>query len=242
MKKSFLKKLSRMARDGDPDAVEMLAKAVEELVGDPGLEGEATVVIAAQAEPENVPAEAAAGEAAEDEDMMTAILEKLDRLIGLLAPAEEEAAADEEGEKEEAEEENPSDLPEELAALVEQAVEAAREGENMLPEDVAAIVEEVVAEGEAEASSVLEPEEADCGGRSTADSLRAALKAIRPALVGMNDYDRNRVCADIARRVKFTVSDSKDYAALVGSRGKKTVGNVDLGRQIMARRNPNYKK
>ena len=244
MKKSFLKKLSRMARDGDPDAVEMLAKAVEELVGDPGLEGEATVVIAAQTEPETAPAEAAGGETAGDEDIMAAILEKLDRLIGLLAPAEEEAAADEEGEEEDAEEENPSDLPEELAALVEQAVEAAREGENMLPEEVAAIVEEVVAEGEAEASSVLEPEEAeaDCGGRSTADSLRAALKAIRPALVGMNDYDRNRVCADIARRVKFTVSDSKDYAALIGRRGKKTVGNVDLGRQIMARRNPNYKK
>ena len=241
MKKSFLKKLSRMARDGDPEAIEALAEAVEEILEDPAAEGEAAVVIAAQAEPETAPEEPAAAEPTGDEDVMAAILEKLDRLIALMTPAQAEPAADEEGGEEEAGESH-SDLPEELAEVVEEAVEAAREGENMLPEEVAAIVEEVVAEGDPDISSVLEPEEQDCGGRNTADTLRVALKAVRPTLLGMNARDRNRVCADIARRLKFTVSDSRDYAALACGRGKKTADTADLGKQIMARRNPNYKK
>ena len=238
MKKSLLKKLTCMARDGDPEAVEALAEAVEEMIATPSTEPEtAAAVVAAKTGPDPVPEAEPAGEipaAAGVSEGVAAVLERLDRLIALLTPADS-AVSDEP-------DEGPGELPEELAEVVEEAVEAVAEG-NALPEEVAAIVEEVIAEADPEASVVLEPEEAeDCDAKNTGDTFRQALRAIRPALREMSPRDSSRVCADIAARLGFVpgqkVTDDRVPA------GRKT-GNeeayADLGKRIMARRNPTYK-
>ena len=243
MKKSLLKKLTLMARDGDPEAIEALAEAVEEIIEEPEAVA-AAVEPAAETEPEAEPEEAAA----EDSDILAAILERLDRLIALLAPA--------------ASDEDPADpsgaLPEELAEVVEEALEAA--GEPMAaPEpvpgevaEIAAIMEEVLSgealpdESPTEASVVLEPDDPaadadDPDSRCSADALRAALTAIRPALKGMSRAGRRKVCADIAARLnRQRAADSRKYAALLSTRKHAARDHADLGRRIMAKRNPNY--
>ena len=239
MKKSLLHKLSRMARDGDPEAIEALAEAVEELIDVPSDPEPAATVIVTETEPEpgtdpvtadeDIPAAPAALP-----DGISAILEKLDQLITLLTPAAPDAEPD------------PGELPEELAEVVEEAVEAASGTEPVLPEEVAAIVEEVIQEtDEPEASTVLEPEEpeTDCDDPlKSGDALRKALRAVRPALREMSPRDSSRVCADIAARLGYVPGRKATDTRLPADR--KTGGAnkyADLGRLIMERRNPTYK-
>ena len=125
MKKSLLKKLTRMARDGDPEAVEALAEAVEEIVEAPS--AEEVTVIAAAAEPETEPAvEVAPAEegvtVSVDNDTLTAILERLDQLIALLTPA-----AGDEDPAEAAAAPAPEEIPEELSEVVEEVLENVEE-------------------------------------------------------------------------------------------------------------------
>ena len=234
MKKSLLKKLTRMARDGDPEAIEALAEAVEEIVENPSGAPE-TVVIAAEtaAEAPEEPAaeteETPTGTA--DSDVLSAILERLDQLIALLTPAS--PAADGE----------PDPLAEQVAEIVEEAVEAA-ETAGASPEDAAALVEEIA---DPAASAVLE-QESDADGdedgplcRETGDALRAALQAVRPALKRMSRSERVRACADIAARLKKAGMDSGAYAGLMAAGYRRPANPADLGKQIMASRNPNYK-
>ena len=240
MKKSLLHKLSCMARDGDPEAIEALAEAVEEIIGTPPAEPEAAAVIAAETEPEPMPEPETAAEeipAASGAlpDGITAILEKLDQLITLLTPAVPDADPD------------PEQLPEELAEVVEEAVEAAAETGSDLPEEVAAIVEEIISEAEDPAvSSVLEPEEEsdeDCDNpQKNCDAFRKALRAVRPALREMSPGDSSRVCADIAARLGFVPGQKAVDSRLPVSR-KSGAENAyaGLGKQIMERRNPTYK-
>ena len=243
MKKSLLKKLTCMARDGDPEAIEALAEAVEEIIEAPSAEPEAAAaVIAAEAGPDPVPeAEAAAEEipavpaaAAVIPEGIAAVLERLDRLIDLLTPAAPAEIADA----------DPGDLPEELAEVVEEAVEAVAEGK-VLPEEVAAIVEEVIAEEDPDTSIVLEPEEAekDCTeAKNAGDTFRQALRAIRPALREMTPRDSSRVCADIAARLGFVPGQkATDDRLPEGRRTGTEEAYADLGKRIMARRNPTYK-
>ena len=118
------------------------------------------------------------------------------------------------------------------------------------PAEVAAMVEEIM---EPILSEVLEPEEAsqedECGDpeQPAADALRAALSAIRPALVRMPKKQRQKVAADIAARFRKqsgrNAADSKTYAALANAaRRRPAAVTADLGRQIMASRNANYRK
>ncbi len=247
MKKSLLKKLTRMARDGDPEAIEALAEAVEEIIEIPS---EEAAVIAAVTEPDPAPAAADPEPEVEpetetvavtvDSDGIAAILERLDRLIALVTPA----AVDEEPAAEEA-------LPEELAEVVEEALEAVEEtaGEpaaEEAAEEVAAVIEEVLSE---ETASVLEPEGTadecdDPDSRCTADALSAAMKAVRPMLVRMSKDDRRRVAAGIAARLRRK-SAGHDHllATLKDARPRPAApSEADLGKRIMAKRNPNYKE
>ena len=103
-------------------------------------------------------------------------------------------------------------------------------------------------------SEVLEPEEEaagdECGDpeeTSATDALRAALTAIRPALARMPKKQRRKVAADIAARLRKQsgrkAADGKTYAALAAaSRRKPAAVGADLGKRIMERRNPNYRK
>ena len=249
MKKSLLKKLTRMARDGDPEAVEALAEAVEQIIENPSANPAAeTVVIAAETgESPAAVLSAPEEESAEptltaDSDLFPAILERLDRLIALLTPAGPAASAADD---------DPGPLPEELAEAVEEAVEAA-ETANPAPadhmaEEIAAIMEEVVTnEADPAVSTVLEPEEEESDEDCTrsleiGDALRAAIRAIHPVLKRMSRRDRARVCADIAANLKHRGNDSRAYAALAAAGARHPANPADLGKKIMSSRNPNFK-
>lgn len=235
MKKSLLKKLTRMARDGDPEAIEALAEAVEEIMENPSGAPETTVAIAAGTEPEPAaePAETAGETPAEtaDEDILPAILERLDRVIALLSPAE--TASDDDP------------LPGELAEIIEEAVEAAEpDTAGATAEEIASLVEKVA---DPAVSTVLEQEsdgdgEESCGpSRETGDALRAALRVISPMLKRMPRSERRHVCQGIAANLKITGMDSGAYAALMAAGPCRGGSHAGLGKKIMASRNPNYK-
>ena len=80
---------------------------------------------------------------------------------------------------------------------------------------------------------------------TTGDALRAALKTVRPALARMPRKQRQRVCADIAarlRKAKRAGADSGTYAALAAARRTAPDSGPDLGRRIMEKRNANVRK
>ena len=219
MKKSLSKILARMAKDGD---IETVAEIIEEMIEPEGAAEAAAAAVAEEvAEAAETIAEdpAAVVETPEgativvDESTLADIVSRLDRLIELLTPGP-------------ASDENPM---EEIAEVVEEAIEAATAGEGgdpstafgmteeaigvtpevLEPEDVAEIVEEILEPVSMEAlSEVLDPlgdeceEEEEQEVLSTGDALRVALKAVRPALAKMPKKQRARVCADIAARLR----------------------------------------
>ena len=252
MKKSLVKKLVRMAKDGDPEAIEAVAELLEEVseaevieTAAPAAEPEAEEVAAVE-DPAVVVEMPEGNVVAIDEESFASILERLDRIIELLTPA--------------ARDEDPvEEIVEAVGEAVEEAVaEAAMEepgiaeefAEGTSPEEISEIVEGIV---EPVLSETLEEEPAgdECGDpeeeTSATDALRAALTAIRPALARMPKKQRRKVAADIAARMRKQsgrkAADGKTYAALAAaSRRKPAAVGADLGRRIMERRNPNYRK
>ena len=252
MKKSLSKILARMAKDGDietvaeiieemmePESAETPAEAVAEAIEEIAPVAEAAAAAAATAETEN--------ESATDEATLADIVTRLDRLIELLTPG---PVYDE-------------DPVEEITEAVEEAIEATTaEGEPLTdeempegiePEDVAEIVEEILEPVPMEAlSEVLDPLEDECEEEeqevlSSEDALRAALKAVRPALAKMPKKQRARVCADIAARLRKPAgrrgTDAGVYAAIAAGKRRAGRGNpADLGKRIMATRNINCRK
>ena len=109
-----------------------------------------------------------------------------------------------------------------------------------------------------EPSTVLEPEEeealTDCDdpacnrNEATADALRAAMRAFRPALAKLPEKDRKKVCADVAARIRKSNAKKKRagsagvYAALARGRDRKADEGNALGKRIMATRNANLRK
>ena len=232
MKKSLSKILARMAKDGD---VETVAEIIEEMI-----EGEAS-----EPEPVDEAAEepAAVVETPEgttvvvDEAALGDIVSRLDQIISLLTPA---PAADE-------------DPAEEIAEAVEEVIEAAAEVPEADPTgaaaEVAEIVEEVLeAEAGGDVPEVLLADEDECEEPrqeviSTGDTLRAVLKAVRPALAKMPKKQRERISADIAARLNGKSARTGVYSAMADAARKRSpVPGPDLGKKIMASRNPNYKK
>ena len=238
MKKSLSKILARMAKDG---GVETVAEIIEEMI-----EGEASapepVEEAAEAVAEAAEEPAAVVETPEgttvvvDEATLGDIVSRLDQIISLLTPA---PAADE-------------DPAEEIAETVEEVIEAAEAPEadpTGAAAEVAEIVEEVLeAEAGSDVPEVLSADEDECGEHaqeviSTGDTLRAVLKAVRPALAKMPKKQRERISADIAARLNGKPARTGVYSAMAdAARRRSPVPGPDLGKKIMASRNPNYKK
>ena len=253
MKKSLTKLLARMAKDGDVEAV---AEFIEEMIEGEPINGSATGASAAEAvtevveevaeaatEPEVVVEIPEGTEVTVDEDTVSGIIERLDRLIELLTPAP--AASDE----------DPEELPaEEVAEVIEEVIEAVEEAktEEGIPEvnaveEVAEIVEAIL---EPDVSTTLEevvegdedpedPEET-CG----ADALRAALNAAAPRLAKMSRKQRRKAAADIAARVKKArgMGSNKGYDRAASAKFQKgSAAYAALGKRIMAARNANYK-
>lgn len=238
MKKSLSKILARMAKDGD---IETVAEIIEEMI-DPS----ADVPTPAAEEVEEAAAQVAEEPAAVvetpegntivvDEATLGEVISRLDQIITLLSPV---PAADE-------------DPAEEIAEAVEEAMEAVTEEAEGDPpgtaaEEVAEIIEEILepAAGE-ESSEILSDDE--CGEQepeviSTGDALRAALAAVRPVLAKMPKKQRKRVSADIAARLNGRPVRQGVYGAIGDSASRRTDTGPDLGRKIMASRNPNYRK
>ena len=244
MKKLYLKALSRMARDGDPEAVEALAEAVEEIIEAPAAEPETPAASAVQAPAEPAPAAPETGgepekEDAGDSDMLSAILEKLDQLIALLTPAA--PAADED---------DPSAMPEALSEVIEEALQAAEaDGEDVpestVPEEIQALMAEILDPdiSAAEESDAEEAENESSACRETADALRTTFRAIRPMMKYVPRRERRQMCVNIARNMDRTGADSAVYAALAKAGARRRAADpAELGKQIMNRRNPNYKQ
>ena len=231
MKKSLSKILARMARDGD---VETVAEFIEEMLEPEAaapevIVEEAETVVADEGEE---PAAAGGGDPAgpETAGILGDILSRLDQIISLLTPA----AADEAS-------------AEEVAEAVEEDIEAAEtEAAEETPdaaEEVAEIIGEILepdpgAEPETEGDE-CEPEPEVISAR---DALRAALKPLRPVLAKMPKKQRDRVCADIAARLNGKTVRRGIYGALNDASRKRPEPGPDLGRRIMAGRNPNYKQ
>ena len=248
MKKSISRLLARMAKDGDIDTV---AEFIGELIGEPEeTPAEAVAEAAAEAvEAVEEAVEAAAEEpatevvlpAATDEEGLAGVIERLDRLIALLTPA---APAGPAGDEEPAGEgEVTAETAEEIAEVVGEVVEAvaAEAGEEVPAEEAEEIAEMVETILEPDVSGTIGEEEADCGSGGkpcAADALSAALMAVRPVLGKMTPLQRRKVCADIAARLPRSSPNGADsrYAAVKASGGNP----ADLGKRIMASRNPNY--
>ena len=226
MNKPLANLLARIARDGDPATV---AEFIEEMIAE-----NAQATAPAQPEAAEAPAPVSAPEPAPeatvtlevpekrqitvDEDQLSGILERLDKLIALLTPPE--PAAD-------------TDPAEEIAEVVEEVLESA-EGAESLDET-----------GSAEPSGTLEEEKNPDGTPdplATKDTLRAVLRAVRPALAGMTPAQRRRVCGDIAANLgkPRRAGDARVYAGLAAARGASR-DLSSLGQRIMASRNPCYK-
>ena len=266
MKKSLVKKLVRMAKDGDPEAIEALAEMLE--MGEASTTasggyfveaevtrneqaprcGAATIEGAGEAvgDPEVVVETPSGNVVAIDEESFSGLLQRLDRIIELLAPA----ASDEEA----------AGPAEEIAEAVEEAIEAAAAeeaaaeavSEVLTPEDVAEIVEEVIEPDEGSGPIFNDPAEDECETEeqeaiSADDALRAALRAVRPALRQMPRRQRNRVAADIAARLRKPAArrgtDFNPYAAMSSAGPRKAKADPrELGRRIMAARNISCRK
>ena len=218
MKKSLTKLLARMARDGD---VETVAEFIEEMMGEP-----AGIPTDAEESPEEEPVTVEVPENREvtiDENALSGILQRLDQLITLLTAALDPApAADDDPAEEMAE------AVEEVAEVIEEVLET--EGDNTDPE-----VSETIEENPSADSCDPDPEIAR-------DALRAALLAVRPALAKMSPAKRRKISADIAANLRRNrgAADARVYAALAA--GKPAPRPLaDLGKRIMASRNPNYK-
>ena len=235
MKKSLTKLLARMAKDGDAETVaEFIEEMIEEKENTPGEVLEAPSEPNAEDPAPETPVTVEVPENREitiDNDLFAGVLERLDKLIALLTLPE--PAAD-------------SDLSEEVAEVIEEVLEsaeAAREdpAEN-LAEQVSEAVESIL---EPASSATLEENADECSEPETLetkDTLRAVLKAVRPALARMTPSQRQRVCGDIAANLRKSrkTGDSRVYASLASARKPKP-DHKDLGKKIMEKRNPCYK-
>ena len=168
-----------------------------------------------------------------DEESAAGILERLDRLIALLTEFLHPApAADEE-----------TSEAEEISEAVEEIIEAVQSGNSPASE-----IEEIVEAVLEEPSEI--PEEDECEEDpdrqevlTSRDALRAALAAVRPALMAMTPRQRRKVGRDMSARLypSRKGTDTGIYAALKSAR-KPEKDLRDLGKKIMAQRNPHYRK
>ena len=231
MKKSLTKRLARMARDGETEAVAEIMEALTE---------EKTPLAAQEEVPAGESVTLSVPENHEitiDEESLAGLLQRLDQLIALLnaglgtgeAPA---PAGDEDPDA--------GDIAEIVQEVIETAGETTAPAESA--ETIAEIVEEIVEPAAGLSATLTEGDEEENEDPAAEDALRAALKTFRPVLARMTPRERRRACADIAANLKKTRRgrDGKVYAAL--AKAHKPAPNLsDLGRKIMASRNVNYK-
>ncbi len=224
MNKSLCKALARMAKDGD---VETVAEIIGEMIDPAEPEQPETAPVTAE-EPEEQPAET--GETKNiiiDGDGLAGLLDRLDRIIELLAPA----AADE-------------DIDREVGEFILQALEAEEAEENARSGELTAAEEQPEPDepllqypGEEETiSRILEEQRAG-------DAVRVALKAVFPVLKTLPQKKQERMMERITARVIDSarrVSDGRGTHNMVTQTDGMAAPEsayAELGRRIMEKRN-----
>lgn len=231
-----------VARDAEPEEIEEAVDAIEALTS-----------TTAPAEPQ--PVEEGAADS-ENPDILNQILDRLTRLEEALAaraadgeedPAEgEEAPADAPAREPEEERDPLQELEDELAGEEEPEEPVAPDEDPEEPE--AHFVDPDEINGEDEDDPVEEEEETiDCRAR---DAFREAIRAVRPIISELPPAERRKAADAMAAQLrKASGLDGKavrnDYLRLKKARKKAADSQKDptgLGRSIMEKRNPNYKK
>lgn len=247
MKKSLSRILARMAKDGD---IETVAEIIEEMLSpEAAVEAADAEVMDHPAEAEEATekqeTEAPAVPLAVDADSLGKVMSRLDQIITLLTPAADAAVAGKDTEE-------AADTAGETADAVIADVESGKDGEAedaAAGEDTAQEPVMVDVDEEDEAPDILEEDESPCEQEviPAQDVLRTALRAIGPAIVGLPKKEQKRICEDVAARLHAQpgriAGDDGIYAAIASGRTKDPAANAaDLGKRIMAKRNPNYRK
>ena len=227
MNKSLCKVLARMAKDGD---VETVAEMIEEMI-EPADPEQAVRDPETETEPAEQPVETEETKnVIIDEDGLAGLLERLDRIITLLAPA-----AEDEG------------TVQEMAGILEETLKADEaEEEEQLSGELAAAMEELLDPDEPVPAEPGEDDEVSriVEEQRTGDALRAALAAVRPVLDRLPRKLRRRVIGDIAARVRDSgrrsTADAGVYAALLSAGRRTAPASAELGKRIMEKRNSTY--
>ena len=228
------KMLARFAVDAEPEELEEAVDAVEEITGTA-----------------EIPAEPAPEEKTTDEDPMEARLKALEDSIAELKKAQDEP-------EEPAEEEDPlAKLEADLDAL--EGEEAPEEEDPVNPDedpdeqeshfvDPEIINEQDEEDMTGEAEEVEFEESADCKAR---DAMREAIKAVKPFIAKLPKAEQKKASDALASRLRkaYGMTDKAEkngYTQILKARKKagdsKKGDPTDLGKSIMASRNPNYTK
>ena len=242
MKKSLSRILARMAKDGD---IETVAEIIEEMLDPETAVEAADAEVMETVEPEEKKeSETPAVTLAVDADTLGKVMSRLDQIITLLTPAADAAVPGKDAEE-------TADPAEEAVDAVTAGDESGKDGE---AEETAAGEESeeapvIVEAEEDEAPDLLEEDESPCEQEviPAQDVLRTALRAIGPAIAGLPKKEQKRICEDVAARLHAqpgrTADDDGIYAAIASGRTRDPAANAaDLGKRIMAKRNPNYMK
>lgn len=232
------KMLARFAVDAEPEELEEAVDAVEEITG-------TAETPAAPADPEEKTTD-------EETDPMEARLKALEDSIAELKAAKDEPEAPAEEEKDPL-----AQLEEDLDAL---EGEETPENEPVNPDedpdeqeshfvDPELINEQDEEDMTEEAEEVELEESADCKAR---DAMREAIKAMKPFIAKLPKAEQRKASDALAARLRKAYgmtgkAETNGYTKLLKARKKaasdsKKADPTDLGKSIMASRNPNYTK
>lgn len=187
--------------------------------------------------------------------------EKLDKIIALLEQVLAKGAADEEPAPEkdplEALEDDLDEIEKADPEAVEDAEELEEEEEFIAPDEDPeepdsqfVDPEEINEQDEEEIPEEEEKPAIDCSAR---DAMRAAIKAVKPLIAKLPPSERRAAADSAAKSLRESYGMSSnakrnDYIALkqrkraAADRAAARKADMDLGKQIMAKRNANYKK
>jgi len=217
-----------VAHDAEPEEIEEAVDAIEDITSgeEKPVEVEETEKVETDADP----------------DMLADIVARLEKL---------EAAM---GAKDEDPEEEPDPLKELEDELGEDPEEMPEEEEEMVPDE----------DPEEEESHFVDPEEIneqdegleetpvveETTDKKACDAMREAIKTLRPIIAKLPEKERRKASDAMAKQLRKSMgmtdkASRNDYLRLKARKKASDSQKVDpseLGRNIMANRNPNYKK
>ena len=256
MKKGYnrilAKMLAKFAVDAEPDELEEAVDAIEEITSEPE--------VPVQPEEQPVPEATDAGD-----EVIQRILARLDALEQKMGATDEDPA---EQMDPLARLEKDLDEIEDQSAPAPEPVAEEEEEEVIVPDEDPEEVEstfvdpEAINEQDADEEFIAGEEEeeipmGDCGpqkdcgpGRKATDAARIALNAIKPVIASLPPSQRKKAADAAVEQIRKASGMNKKpvkngYAALKARKKRAYDGaakEAEIGKAIMAKRNPNYKK